>query len=285
MDIEADFVGEVARHLVNSAKAEGIAVDATQKPEQIILDYLNWNSRQVVPARRRVQLSREFACPPAYHDALRKIRASIEGGRDITGHLSRKISDVRFMDQMLVEWGVQHLHLSIKKSTKKPSIFEGTKELLFARFTPTDAYFINVYKHGDWSDTTIVQILHDNWPDSIKQFRMPPGTGNGAGLLTTEQRRNLRANGCNSAFETTGGAVYMLGGFVTPGCSIYDFVHCDRLCLNFRAHERQARDAVAENPLFAGRTTVKLDLTIVGPEAHIKDAQTGVTVYRFSHQP
>lgn len=281
MDIAADFVGDIARHLVHSAETAGIAVDATQDPEQILLRYLNWNSRQVKPARRRVHLSREFVCPRVYHDVMRKIRSSIEAGRDITGHLSRKIRSTEFTDKMLAEWGVQHLHLSDIPSARKPGMFEGTKELLFVRFTAAAAYFINVYQHGDWTDPAIVQILHDNWRDSIKQFRMAPGTATRDEALTKEQRRNLRANGYNSGYTTSDGTVYMLGWFAPSGFSVYDIRHCDHLCATFRAHEKQARDSVASDPLLVGRTEVKLQLSIVGSEAWVHDIDTGALVYRF----
>jgi hypothetical protein len=58
---------------------------------------------------------------------------------------------------LLNEWGVHHLHLGAAPSSRDPSLIERSGPVLFARINPDDFYAINVYSHGAWEQTSVLE--------------------------------------------------------------------------------------------------------------------------------
>jgi hypothetical protein len=121
-------------------------------------------------------------------------------------------------DGLLNEWGVHHLHLGADLLSDGSGRFERTAPLLFARITDDDFYAINVYQHGAWEESGILESLHRNWPDTIRSYRLKGIQGE---PLSKTQRRNLRKVNAQAATVVADGTVYMSigGGVVSSGVS------------------------------------------------------------------
>lgn len=46
-----------------------------------------------------------------------------------------------------------------------------TGPVLFARFDEQNAYLINVWSHGNWTNQDMIRIIHNNWPESIEDLK------------------------------------------------------------------------------------------------------------------
>jgi len=122
-----------------------------------------------------------FTCPPENQQGLDDLRTKLERGEDVNPHLSaacRDADDPNFHDRLLNDWDIQHLHLGPTRST---SLVERSRNVLFARITPSTAYLIAIldHRHKDlpvgtfpvWFRTAVFETLHRNWPESIAHWR------------------------------------------------------------------------------------------------------------------
>ena len=75
---------------------------------------------------------------------------------------------------------------------------ERTKSLLYCYFTDT-AYLIDVMDHDSFGSQTVIEIMHENWPELLHGFRIPGVTP--YVRLSDEQTFETRAG--YSTFTTT----------------------------------------------------------------------------------
>ena len=91
-----------------------------------------------------------------------------------------------------------------------------TKEILFCRIEDTQAYFIKIAPHGrsvppPWAKQELVEIIHENWPDTISSARVS-NVSSLAVKLNDEDRRALRrANGV-TFLDMADGTIYIEPG-------------------------------------------------------------------------
>jgi len=169
-NVKIDFVGDWRQRLRKELQERGYNTKNI-KDKDVSFAYFNLKLRQIEATPRKVLISKEFQCPKELEYGLQLLKNKIETGKDITGNLSKKILELNYHDDLLNDWGIHHLHLGIDIS-KKNGFVERTEPLLFARFDNDNAYLINTYKHGEWTKQEMIKILHNNWPESIKQFKM-----------------------------------------------------------------------------------------------------------------
>src|SRR5262249_60253000 len=117
------------------------------------------------------------------------VEIELAAGADPTPRLSRKLLKRGFNDKMLNDWGIHHLHLGLSMEPEGRFITR-TGDVLFVLFRDDDAYLIDVREHGAWCDGDLVEIVHTNWPETIRQFRLEGVNGF---ELTTKQRESLRS--------------------------------------------------------------------------------------------
>ena len=65
-------------------------------------------------------------------------------------HLSRKIVDLDYDDDLLNDWDIYHLHLGTNLHID--GFVKRTGPMLFVRFNEQNAYFKNVMGHGSWTN-------------------------------------------------------------------------------------------------------------------------------------
>ena len=134
-------------------------------------DIERYSFRRIRRKKRRLFISKSLNnIPSGLKNAFDKICKDILEGNDLLRYQSRFLKDYDFNDKMLADWGVQHFHLSTK--VEHDGYVKRTNELLFLRITNDEAYLIGIFNHGEWEKIDIVEILHSEWPESIKHFKM-----------------------------------------------------------------------------------------------------------------
>ena len=170
--------------------------------------------RLVSPYPRQILKSKDFACSPKYQGALDQIERIIQDGDDLTPYLSRKIKEeVDYNDPLLNDWGVHHLHLGTK--VESDGFVNRTGPLLYCRFEEERAYFIATLPHGSWTTLKLIRTVHQNWPESLSQFRARGFEGS---PLNEDQIKELRRKSANYCLEVEPGISYRsIGGGTVVG--------------------------------------------------------------------
>lgn len=149
---------------------------------------------------------------------LAEVERKIVAGSSLYPHLSRSIRSPTFNDSLLNDWGIHHIHLGAEIGADGFAARSGP--ILFARFDHSSAYLIAVLPHGSWALQALVQVLHDNWPDSIAHHRLKGVLACGREFSDQDKARLRKAN-VNSMVQLGRGVVYapIGGGFSTSGIS------------------------------------------------------------------
>ena len=213
-----------------------------QSQEAVVHTFLNLTKRLVRPSPRTVLKTRNFSCPPDLATGLTEAERKISSGEDLSPHLSSRLRNPIFNDQLLNDWGIHHVHLGT--TLDSDGFVNRTGPVLFALFDNTNAYLIDVLPHGSWSLQRLVKELHDNWPASINHFRL-----NGAlGLATSDSDKDvatLRKVKVNTMVDLGGGVVYapIGGGYSASGLSTEVVIQSDR----YARRLRQMQQAIVQD--------------------------------------
>lgn len=200
---------------------------------ELLTTYGNWRGQLVPPRPRRSHTSTELgesSKAVEHKGAFDAIIGSIQSGADLKPHLGRGIKIVhdpaadatgklgRRMDRdlLIADWGVHHLHLST--TIESDGLVSRTGDLLFAAFTPDDAYLINIYPHGSWALKEVLETAVRNWPEAglLSQVHYVVGLTQ---EYTDEERWALRNAGTTGPLEING-KVYMPPGQTLDGTPI-----------------------------------------------------------------
>jgi hypothetical protein len=223
--IELDFRNDWIGYLrVAGLPVCGLKYKDKLSPEDNTIRFLNAYNRRIPEAKpRTVHESRELVIPPQFQQNYEALVALIRSGGDLKPHLSRHIVKRKrpdWNDGLLNSWGIQHLHFQV----------EGTDHLLFCVITHADVYLIQALPHveEEWVNTELIQILHDNWPETIARANhslMKPE------VFSTSKRQSLRSFNANFAVTVTDGTVYLplAGGTTASGDSIEDHCSCRKI--------------------------------------------------------
>jgi hypothetical protein len=150
-----------------SARCKKMMSDADYNPppisdEDTIYAYASIMHRRVLPKKRTVHKASYFV-PTHLVVGEQNLLKKVVDGDDLWPHQSRNIGRVSAQDGMLNDYDIQHFHLgtTTKAGTK---LIEGTKELLFAVVKENDFYAIGIYGHNDWTDQSVLDVVHQTWP-------------------------------------------------------------------------------------------------------------------------
>src|ERR1022692_460676 len=164
-NLTVDFRGDWAEFLRQQGMAIcGLNYDHSRTLEENTMRYLNAHRRIPITAPRAVLESRELSVPQEYEADYVALRSLISSGGDLKPYLSRDIIKKKRPDKndgLLNAWGIQHLHF-------RPWP-ESTAHILLCKITDTDVFVVQAlpHDHDVWVDTSLLQILHDNWPEEI----------------------------------------------------------------------------------------------------------------------
>ena len=204
------------------------------------------NRRIIQPRPRQVLKARDFNCPPRYENGINQLEDTLRKGQDVTPYMTRRFYNAKFNDCLLDHWGIHHFHLGsgLKDNGR---LIKGTEHIVLCRIDDAQAYFITVAPHGwhiadpPWYKQELVEIIHDNWPESIATMRLHVVTGDS---LDDGQVRTLRSKKGNFAPGMKDGTVYMPLGYGTAGngSNIYDVVFADKVEYNAELIEKRIID-------------------------------------------
>jgi hypothetical protein len=224
-NLRVDFIGDWAEFLRQKGMAVcGLKYDESRALEENTMRYLNAQRRIPITARRAVHESRELSVPQEYEADYLALKSLIRSGGNLKPYLSRDIVKKKRPDKndgLLNAWGIQHLHF-------RP---EGTVPILLCRITDTDVFVIQSLRHDHdvWVvDTSLLQILHDNWPEEIATGRFRGIQGE---AMPASERLVLRNQNANFATTTTDDTVYLApgGGLMASGDCSEDRTDCDKI--------------------------------------------------------
>ena len=167
-------------------------------------------------------------------------------GDDVTGHLSTLMLEAGYHDALLNDWGVHHFHLGTAPHPTKPTFAARTGPLLFARVTDTDFHALGVFPHSAFGDSEVVEILHREWPDTVRRYRI--NAIDIDPVPTNAEIKMLRKAGVTFFMKTSDGTIYAPpgGGYMTSGHSTQAVRHCDMIMGRLRQAAEQVAAAHAE---------------------------------------
>jgi hypothetical protein len=216
INLQKDF-DDTIRNILNS---EGYIVDMAIDSQNLRIKYFNYEKRMLPKLSRQVLISNVFLCPPEQQEGWELLKVKLEQGQDLKSHLSKRLTDLDNNDSLLNDWGIYHLHLGEKMETNGSRFIERTGPVLFLFLDKERALCINILAHGSWTNQQMVKVIHENWPDAIKSFRLNVA---GLGHIPTDSDVKIfRKSGVNSAIEVEPGVVYssMGGGLTTAKTGI-----------------------------------------------------------------
>ena len=239
MDLQLDFCADWTAIQRAELVRIGYAVPANTTPKKLSLLFFNALFRRVPQRPRRVLKSRELQCPPELQAGLTWLEQRVINGDDLNPHLSRKTPTLDYDDALLNDWGIYHFHLG---TTFLPNgLIQGTDPVLFARVTENDFYAICTgTHHNGWADLNWIEILHSNWPDSIKNHKLPGELMHGTDANTIKAMRKAKIN---APVETQDGTIYrqLGGGYATDGTSLRVVMNANTHATDIKGLEKWVR--------------------------------------------
>lgn len=224
-DVKIDSVNDWAEYLRQQGLPScGLKYDESRTAEKNTMRYLNAHDRRIpITTSRTVHESRELSVPHEFAADYSALKTLISSGGDLKPYLSRDILKKKRPDKndgLLNACGIQHLHF-------RP---EGTGYILLCRITDVDVFIIQAlpHVHDVWVDPSLLQIMHDNWPEEIAAGRCQ---GINPETVPSSKRLALRNRNANFAMTMTDGAVYLApgGGLMASGDCFEDRRNCDKI--------------------------------------------------------
>lgn len=211
--------------------------------QRLITHYFSILMRRIPKANYQVFFSDTIKNDTHKLEFSSLIESMFASGEDVNTHLSNLIKKTdqlkkEHLDLLLSEWGIHHIHFDPDRSN----------ELLFVYIKGTSAYFIDVLEHEDdegtietWTNTSLIEIIHRNWPDAIKAYKI-----NGDFMCeeyTVEQRRNLRDKFTNSFVSMPDGTIYRGpgGGYMVNGVAMEVLRATDMIIEQISQHDKDVR--------------------------------------------
>jgi len=268
----ANMAGECKKKLISA----GYSDPTSGKDEDIVRAYLNVRRRRVSVRRRAVHKA-VYSVPLDLVEGEKEFLAKVKAGADLRPHQSTRLEQPDYEDGMLNDFGIQHFHLGTTQHPKKPSFVARTDPLLFAMVREDDLYCIGFYGHGEWSRATLLDVIHENWPDTISGYSL-----DGVKLAhsyTDDEHEELRRADINVVTQRPDGTIHMGpgGGVTLAGTSIrdmHDLMSVRQLCSKLESTVAdEVRKIVDEGKLEA---PARLELRFVDWGAYIN--VDGVTV-------
>lgn len=219
MQLTLNFHSDWVEHLTVILKNSFGYIDSELPEQRVPHIYYNAISRRPPVEKRQVFLADNFQCPIDLQKGWEKLQQLIIEGNDLYPYLSKFVEHPDLQDAMLDHWGILHFHLG-ESIDPKTGFIKRTGPLLFAYLKTGQLFGIGIFKHGDWTNKEIIEIMHRNWPEEIRQFRL---NGNIiAANMSDSEISAMRNKKVNSFITLSDGATYgaLGGGVVSSGDNI-----------------------------------------------------------------
>lgn len=234
----------------NMVKAwmQGNGIRSDKTGWELWYDYFNLQKKTIKARKRNVLFSKEFVCPPQVQAGLNLLVNKFKNGENVIPHLSKKALNPLMFDELLYDWGIYHFHLGIV--TSNTGHIERTGPVLFARIDDNNVYCINIYLHGKnvlppWYRQDMIRIIHRNWPEIIKCWRISDAVSANP-KLTDQEYKQIRQNHLNTLIEVEKGVVYFSPGqgMTSSGHSSELVFLCDRIWNTLKMNELYIKEHI-----------------------------------------
>ena len=212
INLYRDFAGAVRSQM--ASKGYDIA-SIKCDDEAAIRSYARFDRRIIEPRPRRILKASNF--DSSNHEVgIAKLEAAIRNGDSLTPYMSKTITDTGYRDSLLDHWGIFHFHLGTELE-EGGSFVRRTRDVLLCRVDDSHAYFIKVVPHvpAPWYEKELIEIIHENWPESIKHALATGVTGLSPTLNDQEVAELRRKSNIVLLLEMSDGTVYVPPGLGT----------------------------------------------------------------------
>lgn len=215
-------------------------------------EFFNLQKKTIRPRKRNVLYSKEFNCPLGMSEGLSLLVQKFKNGEDVSLHLSKYANNPSEFDELLYDWGIYHFHLG-KTTDAKTGRIKRTGPILFAKVDNINVYCINIYDHGKgiqpWSKQEMLRILHRNWPETIKDYKLPEGIRLHPDTLSPPndiEYATLRKNGISTMTFVEDGVAYISpgGGYTSSGHSTEIVMLCQRIHKTLKRYELYIKENI-----------------------------------------
>ncbi len=186
-----DLQNDYKKIMIEKIKKSGLKIPDTYDVEDLIVKYYAFIRKKAFAGPHEIKRSEHFCCPPKVLKGFSKLENIIKHGGDITPYFNRAASDLGEFDDMFSDWGIMHFHLGEKLIEGERLVKRGDY-VLFAYLHDDTVYFINIYRHGHWADSDVIQEMYNNWPSLIEKYGLKGFT---TISIDKKQRRLLRESG------------------------------------------------------------------------------------------
>lgn len=157
--------------------------------EGLITLYSRLRNRLLVGRKRRVIIHKSLISNEKYQIYKNKIlilKKALEHGSSMRPYLSNRINELYFVDGLLLDWGIHHLHFTSCYSKKKRG-----NDILFVAEEDNNIHFITILTHADFYNKDLLRYIYECCPQILERYKLvgikPPSKE-----LTTNEIRNLR---------------------------------------------------------------------------------------------
>lgn len=248
-DLELDFEADFAAVLRVDLVARGY--NPPQDDERVYFAYFNMLKRLVPETPRDVRVATGLAVPHEVLAGFNELVRKIKGGEDLRAHLSKKITDIKYDDLLLNDWGFHHLHLGTRLDAK--GFVDRTGPVLFARFEIETAFLIAIGQHGEWSNLDLLTSFVRTWPEVADKYSLRM-THRGSGPTSDDIATLRKKHG--QALVVVDGHVFapIGGGISSAGVGVEVVSRSDRV----RQHLWNLEKAVvAQSHIILGNAAMK----------------------------
>lgn len=277
-EVNVNFERDWFEYLCRQLEAAGYTPNRLLGVREITYQFFNIGRRLISAVPRRILKSDVFSCPDNLKHGLELLEEKILNGLSTVPHLSRNTKSLSETDMLLNDWGIQHLHLGT--TLMNDGFINRTGPVLFARFDDNYAYFICIMEHGKghypWARKDMVNIIHRNWPESIKSYLMN-GISSMEQPLSDDDIKSLRDSGLSTLTEVAPGFIYrpIGGGYSTAKTSVEARIQSDHWLYAIRFYEKLLRDNIANIVNALHEKTG----TMIGPQIKLSLSIQGLNIY------
>jgi hypothetical protein len=171
-----DFEEDLRKIIINFFFRNGIKFGKKNDIEDLLFDFHSILKKLVSITPRRVYYStgllKKIDTLPS-KPIIKRLEQLFAIGGNVNCFQSKKLLQTNFHDHLVYEWNIYHFHLSERRGASKPFVKQSNL-LLFVYVTESMAIFLDVDKHrqGLFAEEKWIEILHDDFPELIKQYLM-----------------------------------------------------------------------------------------------------------------
>jgi hypothetical protein len=171
------FLNDLRQVTIQRLTTAGVQFDANGTLRDLLHAYYTVEERRITPEVRFVHRAPEFdaavaALDQTCQDAVVGIERKLSAGEDVNGHLSLRSLQPNNTDGLLIDWGIHHMHLSLRPHGMDTRFLDRTGPIALSHITAHDAYLLTVLNHGSWTDRSIITILVRRFPEAVESFEM-----------------------------------------------------------------------------------------------------------------